>query len=476
MAFAGIAATKAVREGAAGKDQLTAEEEEELTDELDGAVMQSYETRTAGFSKADKVRFALWQAFEEPESSRVAHYVSVFIMLTIAVSIGSFLASSWPRGGCDWNQGSRTCPGASPHNGATRGPGANGAGERVGDLPAMKLLESICVWIFSAEYLTRLLTCTTVMPLRSFVFNLLNTIDLLAIMPWYLNLILKAAKSSGDARFVGVLRIVRLVRVVRVFKASKNFQGMHVLLRTIKRSGMAIIILFSVSMMFSLVFGTLVYMIEGGDYKENPSYPGVGSYVRIDNQPTPFESIPDSIYWTMVTMTTVGYGDMSPISPIGYVVGVLTILGGLITLSLPITIISANFDEEARIFNRMQTRQKRKTALAAKEEAESREAAGLPAKKPTLTDRIFRRKKLAEEAEKAAADSGERTRIQAHDDFEQLDQDIQASLTAHRAAVANDLQGMLQRMQQELAEHSCKVVVLSDVLKKSRKPHARPAS
>merc|ERR1719382_1310748 len=120
--------------------------------------------------------------------------------------------------------------------------------------------------------------------------------------------------------------------------------------------------------MFGLVFGTLIFFIEGGVFmvldpelypEEARDYPGMGQYLRPDGNPSPFTSIPVAIYWCMVTMSTVGYGDMFPITPWGYVVGSITIIGGLMVLSLPITIISANFDDEAREHQRAMVMEKR---------------------------------------------------------------------------------------------------------------------
>ena len=71
--------------------------------------------------------------------------------------------------------------------------------------------------------------------------------------------------------------------------------------------------------------------------EEARDYPGMGQYLRPDGNPSPFTSIPVAIYWCMVTMSTVGYGDMFPITPWGYVVGSITIIGGCVLLFAPST-------------------------------------------------------------------------------------------------------------------------------------------
>jgi hypothetical protein len=92
-----------------------------------------------------------------------------------------------------------------------------------------------------------------------------------------------------------------------------------------------------------VLFATLIYTFESGVYDEYRR-----QYVREDGTVSPFESIPGSIWWTIVTMTTVGYGDQFPVTAPGKVIAVLTMFSGLVVLSLPITIIGANFDDEYR--------------------------------------------------------------------------------------------------------------------------------
>ena len=178
------------------------EAEEDATD-----VEETWAERSAGFSGINRLRLYIWLTFEEPGFNFEARIVSATVLLTIIISVGGLLVASWPVGGCEYTgpeyELKRTC--ASSH------------GKRLGDLPAMEITETICVMIFSVEYLTRMLCCSVHMKFWKFFINLMNSIDLLAILPWYLNRIMEAVGSTGDARFVGVLRIVRLMRVVRIW-------------------------------------------------------------------------------------------------------------------------------------------------------------------------------------------------------------------------------------------------------------------
>lgn len=347
----------------------------------------------------NRIRLIAWHTLEDPSSSAAARFISMAMMVVITISVFTFILGSEPVGGCDYDQsflqanqtglllpdtpalgkvvivdpdgdiwssaGQRICP----HSG----------GLRLGETSQLLVyLEATCVMIFTAELLLRLGSCTLVMPLSKFLLAPLNWVDLAAILPWYVAASTSLAEDDGeatDAKFLSVLRVLRLLRVLRVFKVGRNFSGMLLLLRTVVRSLPVVFILFMLVTICSLLFGTLIHMMESGEFHPadsthvglaghvcaDPSVP-CGQMLRLDMAPTPFSSIPVSMYWCMVTMSTVGYGDLFPITPMGCVVGALTILAGMMTLALPITIISANFDEETREHNRRFELGRRRTA------------------------------------------------------------------------------------------------------------------
>jgi hypothetical protein len=120
-----------------------------------------------------------------------------------------------------------------------------------------------------------------------------------------------------------------------------------VLASTLRKSASALLMLFLFMAIFSILFATLIFNFEGGSYDAIRM-----QYVRPDGSASPFESIPVSIWWTIVTMTTVGYGDQVPVTIAGQIIAVATMFCGLVVLSLPITIIGANFDEEYRLLKK----------------------------------------------------------------------------------------------------------------------------
>jgi len=196
--------------------------------------------------------------------------------------------------------------------------------------------------VFTIEFILRLCTCSTGPGILRFCFSVMNLIDLLAILPWWIMSIQRWTEQGGNdsLKALAVLRVLRLTRVMRVFKMSRNFTGLVLLGHTFKKSASALIMLFLFVMMSLVVFATLMFNAESGTWD-----PVRLQFVRDDGQPTPFESIPRAMWWCIVTMTTVGYGDDTPITVAGYLIATVCMFVGLVILALPITIIGANFDE-----------------------------------------------------------------------------------------------------------------------------------
>jgi len=259
--------------------------------------------------------------------------------------------------------------------------------------PKSKSIEMFCVIVFTLEYLIRLLTVTSqssierfvrpdgseyreaVRPavlLRRFLVDPMNLLDLSAVLPWYIllviDLVMKPDGEGGLQKIFGVVRLVRLTRILRIFKVSKSMKMMIVLFRTLVRSRSTLLLLLAASLVLMLAFGAFAVVFERGLYN-----PALRQYVRIDGSPSPFLSIPEAMYWCMTTMTTVGYGDLYPITPMGWLFGVLCALTGIIILSLPITVIGATFQEEYEEQQRIAERQRRLVAHAAHMRAKAAE-------------------------------------------------------------------------------------------------------
>lgn len=160
-------------------------------------------------------------------------------------------------------------------------------------------LEWIFTGLFTIEYILRLICIKK--PLR-YVVSFLGTIDLLAIIPSYLSVFFAGASS------LLVFRSLRLLRVFRIFKLTHFITEMQFLGTALKASLKKISIFMCIVLMLVIIFGSVMYLVEG---RRNG-----------------FTSIPQSIYWAIVTITTVGYGDISPVTPLGkFIAGIIMLMG-----------------------------------------------------------------------------------------------------------------------------------------------------
>lgn len=180
--------------------------------------------------------------------------------------------------------------------------------------------EAVFVVWFTIELVLRFLVCPDKI---DFVKGLLNIIDLLAILPFYIAL--GAPDSTGG---LDSIRILRLFRVFRIFKLSRHSAGLQIFAMALYRSRSILGQLFVFVMTVSILFSAMIFYCE---YKNEDSEYGY------------FSSIPQSMWWAIVTMTTLGYGDMVPQTALGQVVGSACALSGILVVSLPIPVFVENF-------------------------------------------------------------------------------------------------------------------------------------
>jgi voltage-gated potassium channel len=178
-------------------------------------------------------------------------------------------------------------------------------------------LEWFFTVLFTVEYLLRL-ACVG-QPLR-YAASFFGVIDLLAILPTYLSLFLPGSQ------FLLVIRILRVLRIFRVFKLVKYIGEANLLLRSLRASSRKITIFLFTIFTLVIVFGALIYLIEG--------------------ERNGFTSIPRSIYWAIVTMTTVGYGDISPKTNLGQTLAAMVMIIGYSIIAVPTGIITAEITHQ----------------------------------------------------------------------------------------------------------------------------------
>ncbi|GMR35053.1 hypothetical protein PMAYCL1PPCAC_05248 [Pristionchus mayeri] len=275
----------------------------------------------------------IWELMEFPDSSLSARIVAFVSIIVIVISIVSFCWETVP---------SAVDPDAIIN--ATE-KGEDPVSDRYSN--PFFWLEFVCIIWFSIELFLRFISCPSK---RVFVTSFLNVIDFIAIAPFFVNLIWMMAgfgqnsthraengpKGSSSMSFA-VLRVLRLVRVFRIFKLSRHSVGLQILGKTFRASVQELCLLVFFMVIALVLFSSGIYFAEQGE----PN--------------TKFTSIPASFWFVLVTMTTVGYGDLVPTGSYGKIVGGMCALIGVLTLALPVPIIVANFKHFYRQENRLAT-------------------------------------------------------------------------------------------------------------------------
>lgn len=174
-------------------------------------------------------------------------------------------------------------------------------------------IEWIFTIFFTVEYFLRIYAVRR--PSR-YIFSFYGIIDFLAILPVYLSFFFVSSKQFT------IIRVMRLLRVFRIFKLGSFLKHGNVIVNSLKASRAKITVFMYFVLLAVIVFGAVMYMVEGGTNDG-------------------FDSIPRSIYWAIVTLTTVGYGDISPITPMGQFIAACIMILGYAVIAVPTGIISA---------------------------------------------------------------------------------------------------------------------------------------
>lgn len=290
--------------------------------------------------RVQSMRIELYLLFEEPRSSTLAQVQSVFILVFILLSILIFVLE--------------TVPELKPH---------------VSDATWLGL-EVCCIVVFTAEFLARLCVCTVPgASVCKFLRSPMNIIDLCAILPFYVSVSLHGIKL---VQVLGLMRVLRLVRLFRIFKLGRYSAGLQLIMVALRNStqGAAVLGVFlGIGVVF---FSSLIFYVEKMDCPDRaalamePAADGSGRtalehyleechsrsrgsrYALCCNEhdaPLDFPTIIQSFWWSIVTMTTVGFGDRVPRTTLGKCVGSLTMLCGILLIALPTAVIGRKFRE-----------------------------------------------------------------------------------------------------------------------------------
>ncbi|XP_060758090.1 potassium voltage-gated channel subfamily C member 3a [Neoarius graeffei] len=264
----------------------------------------------------------VWALFEDPYSSKYARYVAFGSLFFILISISTFCLETHEA----FNTIRNRTENVTVDN-MTR---EEVVFEMVTD-NWLTYVEGVCVIWFTIEVFTRVIFCPDKV---EFFKSSLNIIDFVAILPFYLEVALSGLSSKAAKDVLGFLRVVRFVRILRIFKLTRHFVGLRVLGHTLRASTNEFLLLIIFLALGVLIFATMIYYAEriGAD----PGDPTATAH-------TSFKNIPIGFWWAVVTMTTLGYGDMYPETWSGMLVGALCALAGVLTIAMPVPVIVNNF-------------------------------------------------------------------------------------------------------------------------------------
>lgn len=271
---------------------------------------------------------AVWLLFEYPESSMAARVIAILSVVIILLSIVTFCLETVPQykhyrvDNVTMVVGNRTESRESIVE---------------DDVPKYTepffIIETACIIWFTSELLVRFAASPDKL---AFFKNIMNLIDIMAIVPYFITLGTVIAdeqkknsnesNTNNQAMSLAILRVIRLVRVFRIFKLSRHSKGLQILGQTLKASMRELGLLIFFLIIGVVLFSSAVYFAEA------------------DSEQTFFKSIPDAFWWAVVTMTTVGYGDMRPTTPWGKLVGSLCAITGVLMIALPVPVIVSNFN------------------------------------------------------------------------------------------------------------------------------------
>ncbi|XP_038865017.1 potassium voltage-gated channel subfamily F member 1-like [Salvelinus namaycush] len=282
------------------KSYLT-EKEEELAeiankvklilDDLDGDPSVNCSARCLKF---------LWKLMEKPESSLPARVIAIASFLFVLVSSVVMCVGTIPEVQVEDEEGDLV------------------------EHPMLEAIETACIGWFTLEYLLRFVSCPNK---RQFFLSFMNIIDFMVIIPFYVVLTLTYLGTTmmDLAKVQQAVQALRIMRIARIFKLARHSSGLQTFTYALKRSFKDLGLLLMYMGIGIFVFSALGYTIE-------QSHPE-----------TLFSSIPQSFWWAIITMTTVGYGDIYPKTTLGKCNAAISFLCGVIAIALPIHPIINNF-------------------------------------------------------------------------------------------------------------------------------------
>uniref|UniRef100_A0A0K2TXY0 Potassium voltagegated channel protein Shablike [Bombyx mori] n=1 Tax=Lepeophtheirus salmonis TaxID=72036 RepID=A0A0K2TXY0_LEPSM len=267
-----------------------------IEEDSDSSTSSQHEERFVSDTKRK-----IWYIMEKPYTSTLAKVMNIVSISFIIVSlIGMVLSTT--------------------HYFHVR----NEKGELIEDNYPLNIIEAVCVIWFTIEYVVRFACCPNKL---NFIKGFLNFVDLLAIVPYYVSLILLKTRGKSYQDIRKILQVFRIMRIFRILKLARHSTGLQSVGYTFKKSYQELGLLLLFMGMGVLVFSSLAYFAEKEDNGDA------------------FSSIPSTFWWALITMTTVGYGDIYPVTLWGKIIASVCAICGVLFLAMPIPIIVNNFEQ-----------------------------------------------------------------------------------------------------------------------------------
>ena len=297
-------------------DKLDIETDKPTEEEM--AKKFGYEDKylSGGMTRWQKLKPKIWSLFDEPHSSHWARVVSLTSVFFILISILSFCLKTHPN-----------CRVPVIKNVTVRDFKNNMTFwtlDKAQTYPheAFFYVELVCNIWFTFELIIRFIVTPKV---RVFLESPLNWIDFVATISFHSDTLLQ--HYFADIENADILEFFSIIRILRLFKLTRHSPGLKILIHTFKASSKELTLLVFFLVLGMVIFASLVYYAE-----------------RLHTNPkNDFKSIPEGLWWAVVTMTTVGYGDMVPKTYAGIIVGSLCALSGVLVIALPVPVIVSNF-------------------------------------------------------------------------------------------------------------------------------------
>ncbi|XP_046375574.1 potassium voltage-gated channel subfamily C member 1-like [Haliotis rufescens] len=255
----------------------------------------------------------IWSLLEDPKSSTGAKVIALISVVFVLLSISVFCMETHIIF-------------RHPRNSSVEGGTTVREIQRLTQpLLFLSVIEYTCITYFTIEIIIRFLFCPSKI---SHLKHVLNWVDFTSVIPFYTKIIVVAIDPSlEDSTGLYFLNSLRLIRIFRILKLTRHVSGLKILAQTIKASAKELLLLILVLSIGVLIFSCLIFYAEQVE----------------ESSRNDFRDIPIAFWWAVVTMTTLGYGDMYPRTGLGYIVGAICALCGLLMLALPVPVIVNNF-------------------------------------------------------------------------------------------------------------------------------------